>query len=110
MPSPIAATARRGLIARKLIPPKAAARFAARAFCALFRFPTRTVRKPRAVVASATIEASHTGDKGQDRPSHVFACENAKHGNRNSPQETASPIKHLRIGQPMLVGHQRQSS
>ena len=40
--------------------PKAAGRFAARAFCALLRLPTRTVRKPQAVVALATIEASHT--------------------------------------------------
>jgi hypothetical protein len=43
--------------------PKAAARFAARAFRALLRFPTRTVRKPHAVVALATIEPSRTGEK-----------------------------------------------
>jgi hypothetical protein len=47
----------------KPTPPKAAARFAARAFRALFRFPTRTVRKPQAVVASATIKPSRTGEK-----------------------------------------------
>src|SRR5262249_8737928 len=40
------------------IPPKAAARFAVRAFCALLRFPTRTVRKPQAGATSATNEAS----------------------------------------------------
>ena len=68
MPSPIAATPLRKPIARKPIPRKAAARFAARAFCARFRFPTRTVRKPRAVAASATIEPSRAGDKPQNRP------------------------------------------
>src|SRR5512132_2575252 len=47
---------------RKPIPPKAATRFAARAFRVLFRFPTRTVRKPQAVVALATIKPSPTGD------------------------------------------------
>jgi hypothetical protein len=46
--------------------PKAAARFAARAFCALPRLPTRTVRKPQAVVALATIEPSRTGEKPRD--------------------------------------------
>src|SRR5262249_42630993 len=45
-------------IPRKPIPHKAAARFAARAFRALFRFPTRTVRKPPAVAALGTIKAS----------------------------------------------------
>jgi hypothetical protein len=63
MPSPIAATALLEPIPRKPIPPKAAARFAARAFRALFRFPTRTVRKPLAVAALATIEPSRTGEK-----------------------------------------------
>src|SRR6266699_537462 len=56
MHSPIAATALLEAIPRKPIPPKAAARFAARAFCALLRFPTRIVRKPQAAVALATIE------------------------------------------------------
>jgi hypothetical protein len=46
--------------------PQAAARFAARAFRALFRFPTRTVRKPPAVAALATIEPSRTGEKKTD--------------------------------------------
>ncbi len=49
----------------KATPPKAAALFAARAFRALFRFPTRTVRKPQAVVVLATIESSRTGEKPQ---------------------------------------------
>src|SRR6266508_4280808 len=67
MHSPIAATALLEPIPRKPIPPKAAARFAARAFRALFRFPTRTVRKPQAVVALATIKPSRTGEKPQHR-------------------------------------------
>ena len=59
MRSLIAATARREPMHRKPIHRKAAARFPA-AFRALFRFPTRTVRKPQEAVASATIEASLT--------------------------------------------------
>jgi hypothetical protein len=59
MHSPIAATALREPIRRRPIHPEAAARFTA-AFRALFRFPTRIVRKPQEVVASATIEASLT--------------------------------------------------
>jgi hypothetical protein len=51
MHSPIAATALLEPIPRRPIHPKVAARFAARAFCGLFRFPTRTLRKPQAVVA-----------------------------------------------------------
>ena len=43
--------------------PQSAPRFAARAFCALLRLPIRTVRKPQAVVALATIEPSRTGEK-----------------------------------------------
>jgi len=46
--------------------PKSAARFAARAFCARLRLPTRTVRKPQAVVALATIEPSRTGETPRD--------------------------------------------
>ena len=42
--------------------PQAPARFAARAVCALLRFPIRTVRKPPVVVALATIEPSRTGE------------------------------------------------
>jgi hypothetical protein len=61
MPSPIAATALLEPIRRNPIP-RALARFAARAFRALFRFPTRIVRKPQAVVALATIEPSRTGE------------------------------------------------
>ena len=66
MHSPIAAIALRKPIPRKLLPPKAAARFAARALRALFRLPIRTVRKPPAVEALATIEPSHTGERSQD--------------------------------------------
>src|SRR5262249_16481229 len=46
--------------------PKSAARFVARAFCARLRLPTRTVRKPQAVVALATIEPSRTGETPRD--------------------------------------------
>src|SRR5215469_4032318 len=63
MHSPIAATALLEPITRLPIPPKSAARFAARAFCARLRLPTRTVRKPQAVVALATTEPSRTGEK-----------------------------------------------
>ena len=56
MHSPIAATALLEPIPRSPIHPKAAARFAA-AVRALFRFPTRTVRKPQEVVILVTIEA-----------------------------------------------------
>ena len=51
------ATALREPILRSSIHPKAAARFAARAFCELLRLPTRTVRKPQEVVILVTIEA-----------------------------------------------------
>jgi hypothetical protein len=61
MPSRIAATALLEPMLRKPIP-KAPARFAARAARALFRFPTRTVRKPPEVVTLATIEPSRTGE------------------------------------------------
>ena len=46
--------------------PQSAARFAARAFCALLRLPTRTVRKPQAGVALVTIEPSRTGETPRD--------------------------------------------
>jgi hypothetical protein len=62
MHSPIGATALREPIPRRPIHPKAAARFAARAFCALFRFPTRSVRKLQVVVALATIDSA-AGEK-----------------------------------------------
>ena len=56
MQSLIAATARREPMHRKPIHRKAAARFPA-AFRALFRFPTRTVRKPQEAVILVTITA-----------------------------------------------------
>ena len=56
MHSPIAATVLLKPIPLSPIHPKAAARFPA-AFRALFRFPTRTVRKPPEVVILVTIEA-----------------------------------------------------
>src|SRR5262249_2324084 len=58
MHSTIAATTLVKTFTRKPIPPKAAARFAVRAFRALLRFPIRTVRKQQAVVTLATIEPS----------------------------------------------------
>jgi hypothetical protein len=70
MHSPIAATALLEPILRKPISPKAAARFAVRAFRALLRFPTRTVRKPQAVAALATIEPSRAFEKKTDAPAH----------------------------------------
>src|SRR5262249_7004023 len=57
MQSPIAATALLEPIPRKPISPKAAARFAARAFRPLVRFPTQTVRKPQAVGAFGTNQS-----------------------------------------------------
>lgn len=57
-------------IPRKPIRPKAAARFVARALRALFRLPIRTVRKPPAVEALATIEPSRTGERSHDWPQH----------------------------------------
>ena len=59
MHSPIAATALLEPIPRSPIHPKAAARFPA-AVRALFRFPTRTVRKPQEVVILVTIMACLT--------------------------------------------------
>src|SRR5262245_35501986 len=58
--------------------PKPPARFAARAFCALLRFPTRTVRKPPAVVALATIDPSRTGEikrRSLASPAKRFRCQ-----------------------------------
>src|SRR5262249_1988339 len=63
MQSPIGATALLEPIPRKPISPKAAARFAARAFRPLLRFPTQTVRKPQAVVTLATIESPRACEK-----------------------------------------------
>src|SRR5215475_1030749 len=63
MQSPIGATALLEPIPRKPISPKAAARFAARAFRPLLRFPTQTVRKPQALVALATIESPRACEK-----------------------------------------------
>src|SRR5262249_42531728 len=64
MQSPIGATALLEPIPRKPISPKArAARFAARAFRPLLRFPTQTVRKPQAVVTLATTESPRECEK-----------------------------------------------
>src|SRR5258708_5424106 len=68
MHSPLAATALLEPITRPPIPPKAAARFAVRAFCALLRLPTRTVRKPQAVATFATIQAPRPGGKARGLP------------------------------------------
>src|SRR6516165_12203949 len=75
MRSPTAPTALREPIARRPIRPKAAARFAAGAFRATpLAIPTRTIRQPRAVVASATIKTSGTGEKKKTlaRPTKRF--------------------------------------
>src|SRR5262249_56042224 len=68
MHSPIAATALLEPTPRLPIPPKSAARFAARAFYARLRLPTRTVRKPQAGVALATIKPSRTGEASPEDP------------------------------------------
>src|SRR5438034_11286116 len=84
MRSPTAATALREPILRRPIPPKAAARFAAGAFRAIVPpFPTtRTVRRPRAVVALATIKTSGTGEekKTVEHPAHRYGKELAAAG------------------------------
>src|SRR5260370_36741605 len=71
MHSPLAATALLEPITRPPIPPKAAARFAVRAFCALLRLPTRTVRKPQAVAALATNEPPRTGGEAPEWPREI---------------------------------------
>src|SRR5262249_24317995 len=85
MRSTIAATTPLKTFTHKPIPPKAAARFAVRAFCALLRFPTRIVRKPQAVATSGTIEPSHVrietpgapDDEGVDLPNRSAARDEA---------------------------------
>src|SRR5215468_9686116 len=73
MLNPIAATALLEPIPRRPIRPKAAARFPA-AFRALFRFPTRTVRKPQEVVILVTIEACLMVDTDDRRRSSMPRC------------------------------------
>jgi hypothetical protein len=68
--------------------PKDPARFAARAVCTLLRFPTRTVRKPPAVVALATIEPSRTGEikrRSLARPAKRFGRQAATRIDNFSP-------------------------
>src|SRR5215475_5189665 len=85
MRSPIAATALLEPIPRKPTPPKARARFAARAVCALLRFPTRTVRKPPVVVALATIEPSRTGEiKRRSSPGEPLPMPGRRHASITS--------------------------
>src|SRR5262245_23934095 len=79
MPSPIAATALLEPIFRHPIPPKAAARFVAKAFRAPFRFPTRIVRKPQAVVALATIKASRTTNELDRFPAQLDRLQSEPH-------------------------------
>jgi hypothetical protein len=79
MPSPIAATALLEPIFRHPIPPKAAARFVAKAFRAPFRFPTRIVRKPQAVVALATIKASRTTNELGRFPAQLDRLQSEPH-------------------------------
>jgi|SRR5215470_3141340 len=78
MHSPIAATALLEPIPHKPIPPKAAAWLAARAFCVLFHFPTRSVRKLQVVVALATIDSA-AGEKPANEVLHAaLAAERVK--------------------------------
>src|SRR5436189_4114272 len=98
MPSPIAATALLEPILRHPIPPKAAARFAARAFRALFRFQTRTVRKPPAVAALGTIKASSSrGNRAKSElaQSELLSC-GAKRTNKPATPAFGYPAKDQR--------------
>src|SRR5262245_35590239 len=105
MLSPIAALVLRGSMRRRRIPRKAADRLAATAVRAL-RFPIRTVRKPPAAAALATIEPSRTGENPRD--AGRFVRETHKGGNRNSRQEPTIPIKHLRVRAAILVARFRR--
>src|SRR5438445_6220571 len=90
MHSPIAATALLEPIPRSPIHPKAAARFAA-AVRALFRFPTRTVRKPQEVVILVTIMAClmvETDDRQCAR--HIRDHRNRENGKAEPRDELAS--------------------
>src|SRR5262245_7365266 len=93
MQSPIGATALLEPIPRKPISPKAAARFAARTFRPLLRFPTQTVRKPQAVVTLATIESPR-------------ACEKRRAASdlRSRPVEKGSIYRSPRSERSRLVG------
>jgi hypothetical protein len=86
MRSLIAATARREPMHRRPIHRKAAARFPA-AFRALFRFPTRTVRKPQEAVILVTITAClmvETDDRQWGRHTR-------DHRNRESGKKSRRP-------------------
>src|SRR5262245_60018172 len=105
MHSPIAATALRESIPRRPIHPKAAARFAAKAFCALLRFRTRTVRKPQEAVILVTIEAYlmvDTDDRQWDR--HTREHRNRENGKKSrrpyAPCRHATPWLHRRRPRP----------
>jgi hypothetical protein len=83
MHSPIGATALLEPVPRSPIHPKAAARFPA-AFRALFRFPTRTVRKPQEVVILVTIMAClmvETDDRQWAR--HIRDHRNGENGKKS---------------------------
>src|SRR5262245_8446489 len=104
MHSPIAATALPEPIPRQPTPPKAAARFAARAFCVRFRLPTRTVRKPLAVVALATIEPSRTGEKRGIDHSNRWRCPSGRFRDvRFAPQADRLAWETAEVG-PVAAG------
>src|SRR5262249_45119969 len=86
MLNPIAATALLEPIPRRPIRPKAAARFPA-AFRTLFRFPTRTVRKPQEVVILVTIEACLMVDT-DDRQ---WGGDTREHRNRENGKKSRRP-------------------
>src|SRR5262245_12522862 len=93
MHSPVAAAALLEPIPRSPIHPKAAARFPA-AFRALFRFPTRTVRKPQEVVILVTIEACLMVDT-DDRQ---WGRHTRDHRNREKPRRPYAPVSQTAAG------------
>src|SRR5262249_38812347 len=105
MRSPIAATTLLEPIPRKPTPPKDPARFPARAICSLLRFPIRTVRKPPAVVALATIEPSRIGDN-EAPPTAAITRRELGQRQRVASKLRAKPVKGAPnvVGTPAIVG------
>src|SRR5262249_23878993 len=103
MHSPIAATALLEPIPHNPIHPKAASRFPA-AFRALFRFPTRTVRKSQEVVILVTIEVCLMVDT-DDRQ---WGRHTRDHRNRENGKKSRRPYASCRSVARRL--HRRPSS